>query len=149
MGQHTEKIIFISVISMLLAQFVKFIISAVINKKADGRMLFTTGGMPSSHSALVTALVAAIGFYEGIDTTSFAVALVLAMVIVHDSVGVRYEASKHARSLNEIKKRLNIIENIEAEERKLKESLGHKPLEAVMGVLFGFVIALIVYLVWK
>lgn len=149
MSTNTEKIILIVLVSMLSAQAIKFVIAAIINKKADGKVLFTTGGMPSSHSALVTALLTSVGLFETVRSTSFAVALVLAMVVVHDSIGVRYEASKHARSLNEIKVRLNIIENVEAEEKKLKEALGHKPMEALVGVIYGFSVALIMWFILK
>ncbi len=149
MNHNTEKIILTTITAMLLAQIIKFIIAAIVNKKTDGKILFSTGGMPSSHSALVTSLLVSIALFEGVYNTTFAVALVLSMVVIHDSIGVRYEASKHARSLNEIKMRLNIIENIEAEERKLKESLGHKPLEALIGSIFGAVIAITLWLILK
>lgn len=136
------KIIIISILSMMMAQIIKFFISGTQNKKLDEKVLFSTGGMPSSHSSLVTALLTSIGIYEGIGTY-FAIALVLAMVVVHDSMGIRFEASKHAQDLNKIKERLSKIDNEEDNLQKLKESLGHKPKEVFFGILLGVAVAFI------
>lgn len=146
-----DAVIVISIVSLLVAQISKFFIDAIVNKKINESILISTGGMPSSHSALVTSLAVSIGLFEVYETgkvsTIFAIALVLALVVVHDSMGVRYEASKHARELNQIKLRLNLIENIDVEEKKLKEALGHKPREVFAGILLGALIAVIGFLI--
>lgn len=139
------KIILISILSMIIAQIIKFFISGKQNKKLDEKVLFSTGGMPSSHSALVTSLATAIFIYEGMGVF-FAIALVLAMVVVHDSMGIRYEASKHAQDLNKIKERLNQDDNQGENVEKLKESLGHKPKEVFFGILLGIAVAVIGWL---
>ncbi len=139
------KIILISILSMIIAQIIKFFISGKQNKKLDEKVLFSTGGMPSSHSALVTSLATAIFIYEGMGVF-FAIALVLAMVVVHDSMGIRYEASKHAQDLNKIKERLNQDDNQGENIEKLKESLGHKPKEVFFGILLGIAVAVIGWL---
>lgn len=139
------KIILISILSMIIAQIIKFFISGKQNKKLDEKILFSTGGMPSSHSALVTSLATAIFIYEGMGVF-FAIALVLAMVVVHDSMGIRYEASKHAQDLNKIKERLNQDDNQGENIEKLKESLGHKPKEVFFGILLGIAVAVIGWL---
>ncbi|WP_162150729.1 divergent PAP2 family protein [Acholeplasma equifetale] len=151
MIQSAHAVIIITLSAMLIAQVLKFMIHALIYKKFDQSVLISTGGMPSSHSALVTSLVTSIGLFEYHDNQTvgypFAIALVLALVVLHDSMGIRYEASKHARELNQIKLRLNLIENIDVEEKKLKEALGHKPKEVLAGIILGVVIALIGYLI--
>ena len=153
MVNNAEAVIIISLSAMFIAQVAKFVIDALINKRLDESILISTGGMPSSHSALVTALVISIGLFEISQTGSvgypFAISLVLALVVVHDSMGIRYEASKHARELNLIKLRLNLIENIDVEEKKLKEALGHKPREVLAGVLLGVAVALIGFFIFR
>ncbi len=153
MIESTEAIIIITITAMLLTQTIKVVIHFFINKKCDEKVFFSTGGMPSSHSALVTSLATAIGLFQyheaGKFSYPFAVSIVLALIVIHDSVGIRYESSKHARELNQIKFRLNLIENIEAEEKKLKEALGHRPIEVLIGVIFGALIAIIGFLIFK
>ncbi len=145
-------IIIITISSLLIAQVTKFFITSIVNKKIDEMVLFSTGGMPSSHSALVTSLTTAIGLFIQPIGVEFTIALVLALVVVHDSFGIRYEASKHARELNQIKLRLNLIENIDVEEKKLKEALGHRPREVAAGILLGISLAFMGYwialLIW-
>lgn len=145
-------IIIITISSLLIAQITKFFITSIVNKKIDEMVLFSTGGMPSSHSALVTSLTTAIGLFIQPIGVEFTIALVLALVVVHDSFGIRYEASKHARELNQIKLRLNLIENIDIEEKKLKEALGHRPREVAAGILLGVLLAFMGYwialLIW-
>lgn len=148
-----HAVILISIAAMVIAQVSKFFIDAIVNKRVDETILLSTGGMPSSHSALVTALATSIGMFEYSDEgtvgLAFAVSLVVALVVVHDSMGIRYEASKHARELNLIKLRLNLIENIDVEEKKLKEALGHKPKEVLVGTIIGITIALLGYLLFR
>lgn len=147
------SVIIITVVSMFLAQVLKFAFDAFKNKKFNREILISTGGMPSSHSSLVMSLVVSIGLFQvnlnGFVGLEFAVSLVLALVVIHDAMGVRYEASKHARELNNIKLRLNLIENIDIEEKKLKESLGHKPKEVLAGVILGTIVAIIGFLILK
>lgn len=152
---NTDKtivVIVISIASLLIAQVIKFFIASIVNKKADHFVLFSTGGMPSSHSALVTSLTTSIGLFFQPIGVEFAISLVLALIVVHDSFNIRYEASKHARELNQIKLRLNLIENIDVEEKKLKEALGHRPREVAAGIILGIFIAFlgfwITLLIW-
>lgn len=147
------SVIIITVVSMFLAQVLKFAFDAIKNRRFNREILISTGGMPSSHSSLVMSLVVSIGLFQydlhGFVGLEFAVSLVLALVVIHDAMGVRYEASKHARELNNIKLRLNLIENIDIEEKKLKESLGHKPKEVLAGVILGIIVAVIGFLILK
>ncbi|MBG0762331.1 divergent PAP2 family protein [Acholeplasma laidlawii] len=148
-----EAVLIISISAMLIAQVSKFFIDGLINKKLNESILISTGGMPSSHSALVTALFVSIGMFDyhnqGTLSIGFAISFVIALVVIHDSMGIRLEASKHAMELNIIKYRLNMIENIDIEEKKLKEKLGHKPKEVLVGILLGAFIGVIGFFIFK
>jgi len=148
-----EAVLIISISAMLIAQVSKFFIDGIINKKLNESILISTGGMPSSHSALVTALFVSIGLFDyhhnGTLSIGFSIAFVIALVVIHDSMGIRLEASKHAMELNVIKYRLNLIENIDIEEKKLKEKLGHKPKEVLVGILLGAFVGIIGFLIFK
>ncbi|KAL8532800.1 hypothetical protein ACS0TY_009127 [Phlomoides rotata] len=108
----------------------------------DLKQLIASGGMPSSHSATVTALAVAIGLQEGFGGSSFAVALVLALVVMYDATGVRLHAGRQAEVLNQIVCELP-SEHPLAETRPLRELLGHTPPQVVAGATLGFVTATI------
>lgn len=144
----------ISLISMILAQLIKLPIQRLIDKKWTPSIIFSTGGMPSSHSALVTSLTLAFLLTEGIHSAHFAISFVFASVIIHDAVGIRREAGKHATVLNQMKEEFELIikevskgteRNTEVVEKKLKELLGHEPIEAATGTLFGALLTLLYY----
>lgn len=154
-NQRALQIIWLCVISLLLCQILKFIILSIRNKKIIWKYVVTTGGFPSSHCALCMTLVTSLFLFQMHDLKgkidwSFAVAVVISLVIIHDAMGVRLEASKHAKILN------NMTEEMPVEEKeklgfgasgRLKELLGHKAFEVVGGVLFGFIIGLIGYFI--
>ncbi len=122
------------------AQCLKVIINAFTQKDWDWSRLFGDGGMPSGHSATVTALATASLLQYGAASFQFAMAAVFAVVVMHDAMGVRLEAGKHARSINELF--LLLGEPVSPEE-KLKELLGHTPLQVVCGAALGIVMALL------
>lgn len=145
----------IAIISMAIAQLLKIPIHYMIYKEWFPQIIFSTGGMPSSHSAFVASVAVAIGLTEGVSNTNFAVAVVLALVVIHDSMGVRREAGKHATVLNKMAEEVNILvhevfrpaqeRDNEAIDKNLKELLGHEPIEAFSGTILGIIIALIGY----
>ena len=143
----------VAFISMVLAQSLKPIILFISQKTWQPSLFFSTGGMPSSHSAFVSSLMLAIAFTEGVTSPLFAISFVLAGVVVHDSVGIRREAGKQANVLNQMRgdlldlKRALKGENGEKKEAfiHLKELLGHEPLEAFFGVLLGLSVTLICF----
>lgn len=144
----------ISIISMLVAQFMKFPVQRIIDKKWTPSIMFSTGGMPSSHSALVTALTLAFLLTEGVTSPYFAISAVFASVIIHDAIGIRREAGKHATVLNQMKDEFELIvkeiskgeeKDSQVVEKKLKELLGHEPIEAASGVLLGIILTLAYY----
>ena len=129
-----------SVIAWLAAQVIKTAIYVIINRRMDWSRLFGDGGMPSGHSATVTALAATAAIYYGLDSAVFAVCVVLAIIVMHDATGVRHEAGKHAHAINTLMK---MLENHKASEEELKEFLGHTPLQVVFGSALGLVTALV------
>ncbi len=155
-NQRALQIIWICIISMIICQVVKFVIFSIRNKKVLWKTLFSTGGFPSSHTSLCTTLVTTLFLFQMHDLGgkidwSFAVAVVFALITIHDAMGIRLEASKHARILN------NLTEDMSLEEKKslgfdkkgfLKEMLGHKAFEVFGGVVLGVGIGVAGYFIF-
>ncbi|KAF5461131.1 hypothetical protein F2P56_020950 [Juglans regia] len=123
-----------------LAQFLKLFTTWFKEKKWDSRRMFGSGGMPSSHSATVSALAVAIGLQEGAGGPAFAIAVVLACVVMYDASGVRLHAGRQAELLNQIVCELppeHPVSNV----RPLRDSLGHTPLQVVAGAMLGCMVA--------
>lgn len=142
----TNPVLIVPGCAWIIAQVVKSIINAIVNKKFSFDRLVGDGGMPSGHSATVTALAVMCGLTEGFGSTVFGLAMVFAIVVMHDAMGVRREAGKHARSIISIVEQLNDYfsehdDKIKTE--KLKVLVGHTPLQVVVGSLLGAVIALV------
>lgn len=122
------------------AQVIKTILYAAIQKTLDMHRLFGDGGMPSGHSATVTAMATTAALEYGLASPIFAVAGILAIIVMHDAMGVRREAGKHAKVLNDLM--LSLRQDTPPED-VLKEFLGHTPLQVCFGALLGFGIALL------
>lgn len=123
------------------AQILKTIIHVFTYKKMDWSRLVGDGGMPSSHSATVCALATTAALEYGAASPIFGLAVVLGIIVMHDAMGVRLEAGKHAKALNEL---LTLVSSADTDpEEKLKELLGHTPLQVCAGGLLGVVIALL------
>lgn len=120
------------------AQILKTIIHAILNRGLDLKRLLGDGGMPSGHSATVTAVALSTGLTAGFDSPLFAVAAFLAIIVMHDAMGVRRETGKQAKALNDLM--AIIYDEGTAPEIKLKEFVGHSPLQ----VFFGFILGIIV-----
>ncbi|XP_062110604.1 uncharacterized protein LOC133822333 [Humulus lupulus] len=127
-------------LAFVMAQTIKFFTAWYKERRWDLKQLVGSGGMPSSHSATVTALAAAIGFQEGFGGSVFAIALILACVVMYDATGVRLHAGRQAEVLNQIVYELP-AEHPLAESRPLRELLGHTPPQVVAGGLLGIVTA--------
>ena len=129
-------------IGWLCAQVIKVIIGLFDkDQRSSLKVLFSTGGMPSSHSAAVTALCISCGIQEGLGSPLFAISFVLAGVVLIDASGVRYETGKQAKLLNKISKQL-FSKDDEEFEAGLKELVGHTPFQVFMGVLLGIAVAI-------
>lgn len=135
-----NKIFLAAVLSWLIAQVLKIIIYARKNRRINFRLLLGSGGMPSSHSATVTALCTAVGKIEGWETSVFIVTLIFAIIIMTDAVGVRRAVGQQARILNIMVDEL--YEKGTISERRLKELLGHTPVEVFVGGGIGILVAL-------
>ena len=129
-----------------LAQLIKLVTTWFRTRRFDGGFLVTPGGMPSAHSALVTALAVAVGLTDGFDAPEAMIAVGLGTITMADAISIRRAAGEHAKLLNRIVDRLNATEKFEAEH--LQERLGHKRREVVAGVFFGACVALVVCGFW-
>ena len=134
------EVIFVAFSGIILAQIAKFLLHLIVKRKVDLRLFTTTGGMPSSHSAGVMAVSTAVGILEGFSSVMFAVAIGYSLVTMYDATGVRRAAGKTAACLNRMMDDF-YNHDVQAIGGKLKELLGHTPLEVIMGAIFGIVFA--------
>jgi len=135
-----NQVLLVSFAASLITQSFKIIVDFIQNGKINFRVLVETGGMPSSHSALVTALAAGVGQVQGWDSTEFAIATVFAIIVMYDASGVRQAAGKQAKVLNQIVDEM-FQENPEFNEDRLKELLGHTPFQVIIGSMLGIAIS--------
>ena len=129
----------ISLIACFLAQFIKIFTGK--EKRIELSRILISGGMPSSHSSFVTWLATVVGIEKGFNSTDFAIITVLALIIMYDAAGVRRAVGKQATILNQMVADIQHGKHIE--QKKLKELIGHTPLEVWFGALLGIVTALI------
>jgi acid phosphatase family membrane protein YuiD len=136
-----------AVAAMFLAQFIKTSVDYWRTKSWRKALLLSTGGMPSSHSALVSALTLSIGLREGFGSVHFTISAVVMMVVMYDSAGVRRAAGEHAEAIN------FLFEKLEDQgivlDKKLKELLGHNPVEVIAGGMLGIIIAVVSNVMFK
>jgi acid phosphatase family membrane protein YuiD len=134
-----NRVLIVAIISWSVAQVLKVVVLLIINKEFDLHRLVGSGGMPSSHTAFVMALSTAIGLVYGWNTPLFAIALSYAFVVMYDAAGVRRSAGKQAEILNIIIK--DVIEHKGLKEERLKELIGHTPIEVIAGAVLGILMA--------
>ena len=134
-------------IAWLLAQIIKLPLDYLWTRKWNWALLITTGGMPSSHSSLVTGTVFAIGLYNGFDSPLFALGVAITMIVTYDAAGVRRQAGIHAQRINVLFDEL--LRGHIFSEKDLREVLGHTPLEVAGGILLGIIVATAQWLIWK
>ena len=138
----TNPVIDCALLAWFLAQLAKVILEAVLLRKLDLRLFVSSGGMPSSHSALVVSATVAIGKHYGFSGPAFALAVVLSAVVMYDACNVRRSAGDTARLVNQI---LAHVEKLTAEDfaDDLREVMGHTPLQVLMGALLGLGVGLL------
>ena len=134
-----NKTVTIPVLAWFVAQSMKVLIFAIIYKKYDFHRWFGSGGMPSSHTAYVISLSAVLLKNEGPGSVPFGLSVAFAFIVMHDAVGVRRAAGKQAQLLNSL---MSTHFPGEAFNEKLKELLGHKPLEVFVGAILGLIIGM-------
>ena len=131
--------------SWFWAQLIKTIIHAIVTKKLDWTRLVGDGGMPSGHSATVSSLATATSLVYGPGSFQFAMAVIFAIVVCKDAMGVRLETGKQAVIINDIVESFNALMSEKLTDAKLKEFVGHTPLQVIAGILLGVVNALVMY----
>ena len=135
------------VTSWLVAQVLKVIINAIIQKKLDWERLVGDGGMPSGHSATVSSLAVFTLLKSGPGSFAFAVCAILAIIVCHDAMGVRWETGKQAQAINEIIRTVEVLSKQDLPEVKLKELVGHTPVQVLAGITIGICNALLFFFV--
>ena len=141
----TNPFLITGVSSWFLGQVIKTIIYAIINKKLVLERMVGDGGMPSCHSATVASLATVTGLLRGFNSFEFAVATLLAIIVCHDAMGVRLETGKQAIIINELRKAFEDLTKEDLPEVKLKEFVGHTPIQVIAGITIGIVNALVMY----
>lgn len=137
------NITIVTSLAIFTTQFLKMINYYLANKRLNFARFWETGGMPSSHAASSVTLTTLVYFKEGVQSSIFAVTLYLTVFIIYEAAGLRRYAGRQARILNNIIE--DIYKNKPVKEEKLKELLGHTPVEVIMGILYGFFFALALY----
>lgn len=131
-----NKILIISASAWIITQILKVLVILVQEKRLDWSYLITSGGMPSSHTAIVCALATSIGLTLGVGSVAFSIAVVLAIIVMYDAAGVRQSVGQQSALINRIVRgsKLGI-------EQELREFIGHTPFQVFMGAVLGILIA--------
>ncbi len=151
-GIVTNGTIFVPVIAWLSAQVIKTFINSIVTKTFAWKRMFGDGGMPSAHSATVTSLAVIVGDRMGYGSPTFGLALMFAIIVMHDALGVRRETGKQAESLlsmAEVIKNYVDEPDMNLKTEKLKVLVGHTPLQVVCGAGLGVIIALLYILIFR
>lgn len=135
-----NSVLLVAVVACLIAQASKLAFELIKNGKVNVRALVTTGGMPSAHSALVTSLATGVGQTSGWASPEFAIATIFAIIVMYDAAGVRQAAGKQARILNQMIDEL-FSEHHAFNEDRLKELLGHTPVQVIVGSVLGVTVS--------
>ncbi|HVD47627.1 MAG TPA: divergent PAP2 family protein [Candidatus Limnocylindria bacterium] len=135
------KFLLAPLVAWTIAQTAKVIIYSIREHRLNLRVLAVTGGMPSSHSAIVMGMTTAVGKYAGINSAAFAIALIFSFVVMYDAAGLRRAAGRQAAILNRLVEDLVNMRGVQ--EAKLRELLGHTPVEVLVGAVLGVAAGLI------
>ncbi|MFC0331908.1 divergent PAP2 family protein [Paenibacillus sepulcri] len=131
-----------ALMSIILAQVIKVPISLITKRTWNMKLGFSTGGMPSSHSAAVCSLAAAVGIDEGFSSALFAIAVIVSAITMFDAAGIRRHAGIHATFINRLMSATSDRGRWDSS-KALKELLGHRPIEVVVGAIFGIFISIV------
>jgi acid phosphatase family membrane protein YuiD len=129
------------IVAWVFAQAAKVTLTSVRHRRLNLRVLAETGGMPSSHSAIVMGLTTAVGKHAGITSAAFAIALIFTFVVMYDAAGLRRAAGRQAEVLNRLVEDLVHMRGVQ--EARLRELLGHTPMEVLVGAAIGLAVGLI------
>lgn len=148
----TNPAMVVPICAWFIAQLLKVIIKLLVDHKFSFERMFGDGGMPSGHSATVMSLCVISGWSAGLGSVLFAISAILAIVVMHDASGVRREAGKQANTIKQLAEIMNGMflgkdEKIRTE--KLKEFVGHTPMQVVFGALLGATVSIIAIIIFK
>ncbi len=132
-----NRAVFLPILSWVTAQVFKFVLYAITKRTVDFRKLVTSGGMPSSHSAITVCLAAVMAMDYGFGSAAFAMATIFSLVVMADATGVRRAAGKQAEVLNKLINHTGVVRL----DKELKELLGHTPVQVFAGAVLGIAIA--------
>jgi acid phosphatase family membrane protein YuiD len=138
-----NRVLIVALAAWVLAQTIKLLINVWREHRVNLRYLASSGGMPSSHSALVTALATAIGLAYGLRSPIFALAVIFAAIVMYDAAGVRQAVSVQARILNRMLDEIFVEQRFN--EKRLRELIGHTPVEVFVGSALGLAVALLLH----
>ncbi|MCP4228714.1 MAG: divergent PAP2 family protein [bacterium] len=138
-----NKAVWVSIATGAIAQIAKVAINLIRYRTFNFSWFTETGGMPSSHSAFVSGVAISVGMADGFDSAAFVVAMTVAIIVVYDAAGVRRAVGKQAEILNEIAELMHEHKDVPPD--RLKELIGHTPVEVFVGVLTGIVISVLFY----
>lgn len=136
-----NNIIIASVCAWALAQFIKVLIGLITKRQIDLRYFVSTGGMPSAHSATVSALATAVAMVEGISSVAFGISVILAVIVMYDAAGVRQSVGRQSIILNRIIAELRDRRPIAELEHDLRVFIGHTPFQVIVGSTMGIILA--------
>ena len=136
------QVIVVTILCSCIAQTIKIVAKFINTGKLDLRLLSKTGGMPSSHSCCTAGMAVSVGLIEGYNSVSFAIAFCLAMIVMYDAAGIRRSVGQQARILNEMLSEL-LSDHPKLSSERIKEFLGHTPVEVLVGAALGTAIAYI------
>lgn len=137
-----NKPLITAIIAWAIAQMIKVVISFILNKKINLKLIFSSGGMPSSHSAFVTSLATIIGLEYGFNSIYFSLSAAFAMVVMYDACNVRRAAGEQAKAINRIINTL-IEQKFIYNEKMMKEILGHSPFQVLIGFVLGIMVGIL------
>ena len=143
----TNPFLITAVSSWFVAQVLKTVIHAIVNRKIDIYRLFGDGGMPSGHSATVSSVAVLAALVYGTASFQFAISAVLAIIVCHDAMGVRRETGKQAIVINEMVRAFEVLASKDLPEVKLKEFVGHTPVQVIAGIITGVANAVVMYFI--
>jgi acid phosphatase family membrane protein YuiD len=147
LGLLSNPFLLTVVIAWISAQILKVVTHAFVYKEFDIKRLWGDGGMPSAHTATVCSLAAFAAISYGPASFEFAVCAIMALIVCRDAVGVRMETGKQAQVINELLKSIDILTDKELSQTKLKEFVGHTPVQVITGILLGIANACLMYFV--
>ena len=137
----TNRALVASSFAWALAQLSKTLVALLQGKGLRLRYLYGSGGMPSSHSAFVSALATSVAMLQGLGSVTFAISLVVALVVMYDAAGVRQSVSRQSRIINRIVKELRLGRHLTDIESDLRELVGHTPFQVFAGAALGITVA--------